>query len=203
MLCAGITTYSPLERAGVGPGKKVAIVGVGGLGHFGLLWASALGAEVWALSHTKDKEQDAKQLGASHFVYTEEKDWHKPLAYTFDFILNASDATQHMNLPDYLSTLRVNGTFHNVGLPDAPMPQLKTFDLVPTGANIAASHIGNRPEMLRMLKLAADKKLQPIIETVEMSEQGCKKAVEGVHDNSVRYRYTLINFDKAFPDRGS
>jgi alcohol dehydrogenase (NADP+) len=88
MLCAGLTTYSPLVRLGCGPGKKVGIVGIGGLGHFALMWAHALGAEVFAISHTKDKEEDAKKLGADHFIYSGDKDWAKPYAFKFDFILN-------------------------------------------------------------------------------------------------------------------
>ena len=88
MLCAGLTTYSPLVRLGCSPGKKVGIVGIGGLGHFALMWAHALGAEVFAISHTKDKEEDAKKLGADHFIYSGDKDWAKPYAFKFDFILN-------------------------------------------------------------------------------------------------------------------
>lgn len=90
MLCAGLTVYSPLVRLGAGPGKKVAIVGLGGLGHFAVLWASALGAEVYVLSHSPNKKEDALKMGAKHFVVTSEKDWHKDLAFTFDFILNWS-----------------------------------------------------------------------------------------------------------------
>lgn len=88
MLCAGLTVYSPLVRLGAGPGKKVAIVGMGGLGHFAVLWASALGAEVYVLSHSPDKKEDALKMGAKHFIVTNDKDWHKDLAFTFDFILN-------------------------------------------------------------------------------------------------------------------
>jgi len=201
MMCAGITTYSPLKRAGVGPGKKVGIVGIGGLGHFAILWANALGAEVYAISHTADKQKDAEALGAKHFINTSEKDWSKPYAFTFDFILNCADATDKFNLSDYFSTLKVNCSFHNVGLPDSALPQLKAQDFAPNGCNIGASHLGSRPEMLEMLKLAVDKKLKPIIETIPVSESGCKEGVERVNDNKVRYRFTLTNFDKAFPDR--
>jgi alcohol dehydrogenase (NADP+) len=203
MLCAGITTYSPLKRFGVKPGMRIAVVGVGGLGHFAILWAVAMGAEVWALSHTPNKKNDALKLGATHFIDTNQKDWHKQLGFTFNMILNSADATQHLDLPAYLSTLRANGEFHNVGIPDEPLPQIKAFDMVPNGCKIGASHLGNRPEMLEMLQLAADKRITPMIETVDISEQGCKKAVEGVACNSVRYRYALVNYDKAFPNRGS
>lgn len=100
-----------------------------------------------------------------------------------------------------MSTLAVNGTFHNVGLPDEPLPQMKAQDFAPNGAQIGASHIGSRPEVLDMLKLASEKNIQPYIQTLEVGEQGCKEAVERVKDNDVRYRFTLVNFDKAFPGR--
>lgn len=81
MMCAGLTTYSPLVRAGTGKGKKTAILGIGGLGHFALMWAKALGAEVTALSHSPDKKDDALKLGADHFVCTKDKDWAKEHAF--------------------------------------------------------------------------------------------------------------------------
>jgi len=198
MMCAGITTYSPLVRAGTGPGKHVAILGIGGLGHFGLLWAKALGAEVTALSHSSDKKAEALKLGADHFVCTKDKDWAKPLAFTFDFILNAADMTHEFDLSQYMSTLAVNGTFHNVGLPDKPLPQMMAQDFAPNGAKIGGSHLGSRPEMLDLLKLASERGIHPMIETIDISEAGCKKAVEKVKNNDVRYRVTLTGFHKAF-----
>jgi len=198
MMCAGLTTYSPLVRAGTGPGKKVAILGIGGLGHFGILWAKALGAEVWAISHTPDKKEQALKLGADHFVSTKDKDWAKPLAMTFNFILNASDMTNEFDLSTYMSTLAVNGEFHNVGLPDKPLPQMMAQDFAPNGAKIAGSHIGCRTEALAMLKLASEKGIKPMVETIDISEAGCKKAVEKVKFNDVRYRVTLTGFHKAF-----
>jgi len=200
-MCAGLTTYSPLVRAKVGPGKKVAIVGIGGLGHFGVLWAKALGAEVWALSHTKDKKEDALALGADHFVYTGDKGWQEPLAFTFDFMLNSADMTNKFDLPAYFSTLNINGDFHNVGLPDAPLPQLKANDFVNNGCRMGASHIGCRTEALAMLKLASEKNIKPYIETIDVSAEGCAKAEKRVKDNDVRYRVTLVNFDKEFGPR--
>lgn len=173
----------------------------GGLGHFGLLWASALGAETYALSHSPDKEKDALALGAKEFICTNDKDWAKSWAFTFDFILNTADMTHTFNLAEYMSTLAVNGTFHNVGLPDEPLPQLKAQDFAPNGAQIGASHIGSRPEILNMLKLASEKNITPYIQTLDVGEQGCKEAVERVKINDVRYRLTLVNFDKAFAGR--
>ena len=181
---------------------SILISSSGGLGHFGILWANALGAEVTVLSHSPDKEDDAKALGAKRFVSTKDEGWHEPLAFEFDFILNCADMTHQFDLSQYMSTLAVNGTFHNVGLPDEALPQIKAQSFTPNGCSIGGSHIGSRPEMIAMLKLASDKKLKPLVETLDLSAAGCKEGVERVNDNEVRYRFTLVNFDKAFPNRG-
>lgn len=92
----------------------------------------------------------------------------------------------------------MQGEFHNVGIPDKPLPMMKARAFLSNGCKIAGSHIGSRPEMLAMLKLASEKGLKPMIETIPISEQGCKGAVEKVYKNDVRYRVTLTDFDKAF-----
>ncbi|KPM41149.1 NADP-dependent alcohol dehydrogenase 6 [Neonectria ditissima] len=201
MLCAGITTYSPLKRAGVGPGKKVAIVGIGGLGHYGIMWAKALGAETYAISHSPDKAADAKALGATELISTKDEGWQEPWAFTFDFILNTADATHHFDMSAYMSTLAVNGTFHNVGLPNEPLPAMKAFDFMPGGYSISASHIGSRPEMIEMLQLASKNKIKSWVQTIDISETGCKEAVEKVDQGKVKYRITLVGFDKVFGER--
>ncbi|KAI1773167.1 GroES-like protein [Hypoxylon cercidicola] len=198
MLCAGLTVWSPLVRAGTGPGKKVAIVGLGGLGHFAVMWASALGAEVTVISHSPSKKADAMKLGASHFVSSGAEGWAKPLAFTFDFVLNSADMTHEFNLDEYLSILKVGCCFHQVGVPDEPLRDLKPQQFMANGSSIGASHIGSRPECLAMLRLAAEKKLFPFVETLPVSEKACAEAVERVKKNDVRYRFTLVDFDKAF-----
>lgn len=168
------------------------------------MWAKALGAEVTVLSHSPSKEDDAAALGATNFVLTTSKEWAEPLAFAFDFILNTADMTHTFDMEMYMSTLAVNGTFHNCGMPDAPIPPINVQSVFAgNGSKIAGSKIGCRKEMLEMLELAngKDKKLWTWVEEVQVSEEGCKKAVEGVKDNKVRYRYTLVGFDKAFPDR--
>ncbi len=173
----------------------------GGLGHFGILWAKALGAEVYALSHSPNKEQDAKKMGAKEFIVTSKKDWAKDWAFEFDFILNTADMTHTFNIQEYMSTLNVNGEFHNVGLPDEPLPTMMAQDFAPNGAKMGGSHIGNRPEMLAMLKLASDKNIKPYIETIDISEKGCAEAVQRVKKNDVRYRFSLVGYDKVFGSR--
>ncbi|KAI4287299.1 MAG: hypothetical protein L6R35_003440 [Caloplaca aegaea] len=202
MMCAGLTVYSPLLRAGVGPGKQVAIVGEGGLGHFATMFAAAMGAEVSVLSTSADKEAAAKRLGAKNFILTDaDSNWAEPWAFTFNFMLNTADAAHKFDMSTYLSTLAVNGEMHHVGLPDAPLPEIKAQTFAPNGCKMGGSHIGSRPEMLKMLQLVSEKKLKPMIETIAISEEGCATAVKGVHENTVRYRYTLVDYDKAFPNR--
>ena len=201
MLCAGLTVYSPLVRLGCGPGKKVAIVGVGGLGHFAVMFAKALGAEVTVISHTPGKEEDATKLGAKHFIDSNKKDWHKDHAFEFDFLLNATDATHLFTLSDYFSILRVNGTFHNVGLPDHPIKELNLGEFTANGCYMGTSHLGNREEMISMLELAAKEDMKPWIEEIKISEEGCKEALENLKAKKVRYRTTLTGFDEAFGKR--
>lgn len=168
---------------------------------YAIMWAKAMGAEVYVLSHSPKKEEAAKELGAKEFISTLDNDWDKPWAFTFNFMLNTADATDKFDLAAYLGTLDVNGQMHHVGLPDKPLPEIKAQMFAPNGCSMGGSHIGSRPEMFEMLKLASEKKLKPIIETIPISEAGCKEAVEGVAQNKVRYRYTLVDFDKAFPNR--
>lgn len=132
----------------------------GGLGHFGLLFATAMGAEVYAISHSARKKEDALKLGAKAFICTANEGWNEPWKNTFDFILNTADATDRFDMAAYFSTLAVNGVFHIVGISDKPLPTLKTQDMMPGGYSIAASHIGSRPEVLAMLDLASKKNIK-------------------------------------------
>jgi alcohol dehydrogenase (NADP+) len=170
----------------------------GGLGHFGILWANAMGAEVYAISTSANKKEDALKLGAKHFINSRDEKWHEQIPFTLDFILNCADATHKFKLSDYFSTLKVNGTFHNVGFPDEPLPTIQAQDFAPNGCYIGASHIGNRPEMLAMLELASKQNIKSWVQTIDISEAGCKEAVERVYKNDVKFRFTLVNYDKQF-----
>lgn len=198
LLCAGLTTYSPLVRAGVGPGKTVGIVGIGGLGHLGLQWAAALGADTYAITHSPSKKEDAKKLGAKDVIVTGEENWAEKWAFKFDFVLNCADMTHTFDLKTYMSILKVGGQFHMVGIPDKALPEIQVFAFTSNAAKLTGSHLGNHQEMDAMLKLAAEKNVRPMVETLKLSEGGCKEAVERVKENKVRYRFTLTDFDKAF-----
>lgn len=164
------------------------------------MFAAALGAEVYVISHSPRKKEDAMKMGAKEFIVNDKDGWAEPYAFTFDFILNTADMTHEFNLPDYFSTLKVMGKFHNVGMPDHPI-SIKMQDFASNGCYIGTSHIGNRQEMLEMLELAGKKNIKSWVETVKISEAGCKEVVERVKKNDVRYRFTLVGFDEVFGKR--
>lgn len=201
--------------------KRIAyFLNSGGLGHFGILFAAALGADVHAISHSPDKKADAKALGANGFISTKEKGWNVPFKNTFDFVLNTTDATDRFDMSAYFSILKINGTFHTVGISDKAFPPLRTQDMMGTGCSIAASHIGSREEIHAMLQLAAKLNIKrsascfPFndaayyiadnsswVETIDISEDGCKAAVEKVFSGKAKYRVTLVGYDKVFGTR--
>ncbi|MCB1155675.1 NAD(P)-dependent alcohol dehydrogenase, partial [bacterium] len=143
LLCAGITTYSPLKRWGAGEGKRVAIVGMGGLGHVAVQIAKAMGAEVTVLSQTTSKEEDGRRFGADAYYATEDRETFRKLRGSFDLILNTVSA----NLPidRYLSTLRVGGAMVNVGAPSEP-DTYHAFSLIGGRRSLAGSSVGGLPE---------------------------------------------------------
>jgi alcohol dehydrogenase (NADP+) len=202
MLCAGLTAYSPLVRNGVGPGKKIGILGIGGIGHFGIIFAKALGAEVWAISRSRSKEMDALQLGADGFIATSEPGWEQPHRLSFEFILNTASSTENFDLAKFLGIMDVHGRFISVGLPEEAGQRVKTQDLVDNGVLIGASHLGSRTEALQMLKLAAEKNLKGWIEEIPTGEAGIAEAVTKLKDHQARYRYTLVGHREVFGTKG-
>ncbi|KZO92823.1 NADPH-dependent alcohol dehydrogenase [Calocera viscosa TUFC12733] len=190
MLCAGLTVYSPLVRDGCGPGKKVGIVGIGGLGHYAIMFAKALGAEVYAFTHSDSKTQDIKKMGADHVIVTDKDgEFAKPLAQKLHLIVSTRDVADDMPLVDYISMLWVQGHMIQVGLPDKPFPPIPGFAFTTNGSLFGGSKIGSKKEALAMLKLAAEKGVKPWIEELPMSKAG--EAVERLKKNDVRYRFVL------------
>lgn len=198
MLCAGLTAFSPLVRNGAGPGKKVGIVGIGGIGHFGIMFAKALGAETWAISRSRAKEADARKIGADGFIATGEEGWEKGHQYSFDVIINCANSSKGFDLAKYLSLMDVHGRWISVGLPEEEGQEIKAQNLISNGVLIGASHLGSRKEMLQMLQLAADKGLKSWVQEIPIGEAGLKEAMERMTKGDVRYRFTLTGYDKAF-----
>ncbi len=186
LLCAGITLYSPLKHWKAGPGKKVAIIGLGGLGHMGVKIAHALGAEVSVLSHSNKKEADAKRLGADHFYNTSHAEIFEKLSGHFDLIINTVSAPLDWNL--YLNLLKLDGTMVVVGVPDQPA-SIGSFSLITGRRSLAGSLIGGIPETQEMLDFCGEHNITSDIEVI--SVQKINEAYERVLKSDVRYRFVV------------
>ncbi|MET9128333.1 NAD(P)-dependent alcohol dehydrogenase [Streptomyces antibioticus] len=186
LLCAGITTYSPLRHWSAGPGKKVAIVGLGGLGHMGVKIAHALGAEVTVLSQTLRKKEDGLKLGADHYHATSDERTFKDLKGTFDLILSTVSAP--LPLDAYLSLLRTDGAFVNVGAPEEPVA-LNLFSVIGGRKTLAGSGIGGIRETQEMLDFCAAHGIGAEIELIGAQE--INDAYERVLASDVRYRFVI------------
>lgn len=186
LLCAGITTYSPLRYAKVGKGTKVGVMGLGGLGHMGLKFAVAFGAEVTMISTSAGKEKDAKKLGAHHFLLSSDEEQMKKHEGYFDVILNTVSAKH--NYKKFLDLLDLNGKMIVVGLPSED-PQIKLFALLKNRRSIIGSMIGGMKETQEMLDFCAEHNIVSEIEVINMQE--INEAYERMLKGDVRYRFVI------------
>ena len=186
LLCAGITTYSPLRRWGAGPGRKVAVVGLGGLGHLAVKIAAAMGAEVTVLSQSLKKKEDELRLGAEHYYATSDLATFEQLAGSFDLVLNTVSAV--IDVDAYLSLLTVDGALVNVGAPAEPL-SLNIFSLIGGRRAYAGSMIGGIAETQEMLDFCAEHGIVP--ETELISADRVNEAYERVLASDVRYRFVI------------
>ncbi len=186
LLCAGITTYSPLRYWKVGKGDKVGILGLGGLGHMGVKLAASFGAEVTMLSHSPSKEADAKKLGAHHFILTSDKQQVKSVNNYFDFILDTVSAEHDYNM--YLSMLKTNGKMVCVGAPPTPA-QVPAFNLIFKRRTLAGSLIGGIPETQEMLDYCAEHNIVSDVEVIAIKD--INECYERMLKGDVRYRFVI------------
>jgi alcohol dehydrogenase (NADP+) len=186
LLCAGITTYSPLRHWSAGPGKKVAVIGLGGLGHMAVKLAHAMGAEVTVLSRTLSKKEDGLKLGADHYYATEDKETFTKLAKSFDLIINTVSAK--IELDQFLKLLAVDGAMVNVGAPPEPL-SVEVFSLVMGRRSFAGSLIGGIRETQEMLDFCAEHGLGAEIEMITADQ--IDEAYERVLASDVRYRFVI------------
>ena len=186
LLCAGITTYSPLRHWNVGPNKKVGVVGLGGLGHMGLKFAHSFGAHVVQFTTSESKIADAKKLGADEVVISKDADAMARHAGSFDFILDCVAAPHDINA--YLSLLRLDGAICLVGLPDQPLP-VAPFSLVTNRRSLSGSMIGGMKETQEMLDYCAEKNIVSEIELIgyDRIEEAYTRVIKG----DVKYRFVL------------
>ena len=186
LLCAGITTYSPIHHWGAGPGTRVAVVGLGGLGHMAVQIAHAKGAEVTVLSQTLSKKEDGLRLGADHYYATSEDQTFKDLSNTFDLIINT--VSDGIDINRFLGLLTVDGTLVNVGAPSEPMP-VGVFSLIMKRRSFAGSAIGGIAETQEMLDFCAEHGIAPEIEKI--GADSINEAWERVINSDVRYRFVI------------
>lgn len=186
LLCAGITTYSPLRHWKVGKGHKLAVVGLGGLGHMAVKFGVAFGAEVTVLSTSASKEAAAKELGAHHFVVTSDKAQVKAVRNKFDFILDTVSAVHDIDM--YQSMLRVNGVQICVGVPPAKL-EVAPFSLIGNRRSLAGSGIGGIQETQEMLDFCAEHNIVSDIELIDIKD--ITAAYERMLKGDVRYRFVI------------
>jgi uncharacterized zinc-type alcohol dehydrogenase-like protein len=186
LLCAGITTWSPLRNWKVGKGHKVAVVGLGGLGHMGVKFAVSFGAEVTVISTTPSKEADAKRLGAHFFLNSKDPEAMEKRAGYFDFILNTISAANDYNA--YLQLLKLDGTMCLVGAPPNPIP-VSGFSLIMKRRTLSGSLIGGIKETQEMLDYCADHDIVSDVEVIPM--QKINEAYERVMASDVKYRFVI------------
>jgi len=186
LMCAGITTYSPLKRFNVGPGQKVGIVGLGGLGHMGVKIAKAMGAEVTIFSTSPSKEADAKALGADHFVVTKDPANLAPLAGTFNMILDTVSADHDVN--PYLNLLGLNGAMVVVGVPPSPNT-IHALSLIFGNKTLSGSLIGGIPETQEMLDFCAEHHITSDVEVISPAQ--IEEAYDRTVKADVRYRFVI------------
>lgn len=186
LLCAGITTYSPLRYLKVGKGHKVAVLGLGGLGHMAVKFASSFGAEVTMMSTSPSKEADAKSLGAHHFALTSDPAVLASLANTFDVIINTVSAKHDYNT--YLNLLNKNGTMVIVGAPPAGEP-LNAFTMIMKRRSIMGSLIGGIKETQEMLDYCAEHNITSDVEIIDMNY--INEAYERMNRSDVKYRFVI------------
>ncbi len=186
LLCAGITTFSPLRRFNAGPGKKVGVIGLGGLGHMAVKLAAAMGAEVTVFSTSPGKEQDAKNLGATDFVVTRDPAPLKALAGSFDLLIDAVSADHDLNI--YLGLLKYEGHMVLVGLPEQPL-QIKAFSLLGNNRSLVGSSIGGIKETQEMLDFCAEHNITADVEMINIDQ--VPEAYDRTVKSDVKYRFVI------------
>ncbi len=186
LLCAGITLYSPLRHWKAGPGKKVAIIGLGGLGHMGVKIASAMGADVTVLSHSLKKEADGRKMGAHHFYATSDATTFEKLASSFDLIINTVSVDLDWNA--YLGLLKRDGQMVILGAPEKPVP-MSAFPLIMGRRSLAGSLIGGIKETQEMLDFCGKHNISCEIELIKANQ--INEAYARVIKSDVRYRFVI------------
>jgi alcohol dehydrogenase (NADP+) len=185
VLCAGLTVYSPPIRNHVGPNTRIGIIGIGGLGHFANMFASALGATVTAISHSSSKASDAASMGATSFISTSFKNWWAGKERSFDILLCTSFA-KNWPIEKFISLLDVGGTLIYVGIPEGNLPTLALGVMIGNGSALRGSNTGSRKEVLEMLKSVEKRGVRSWVEVMEIGKR--VEAIERMEKGEARNR---------------
>ncbi|EEB07845.1 NADP-dependent alcohol dehydrogenase [Schizosaccharomyces japonicus yFS275] len=187
-MCAGVTTYTPLRQNNIGPGSRVGVIGIGGLGHFAIMFAKALGAEVTAISRSRKKETDARQLGATKYIASAEDGWKERFKRYFDVIICTVDSSG-FSINDYLFMLKARiGKFVYLGAPDSDI-SVSLHPFIGNNISLTSNLIGSPSEIQEMFELVREKQLKPIIEVRKLSE--VNQALKDMEAGKAHFRYVL------------
>ncbi|KAI9004219.1 putative quinone oxidoreductase [Gaertneriomyces semiglobifer] len=191
MLCGGVTVFSPLRQLGAGPGKRIGIVGIGGLGHYGILFAKALGADPVAISHSSSKKADAEKMGAVQFISTkDDPEWFKKNRRTLDGIVCTANNAD-MPIIQYCQLLKPHAKFILVGAPEEALKGFNAFPLIMNNNFIGGSAIGGSKDIQDMFEVAAKANVKPWIQLRNLKE--ANQAVVDMEAGNAKYRYVLVN----------
>ena len=202
LLCGGITGFRPLLAGGVKEGSKVGVVGIGGIGHMSILFAKALGAEVTAISRSNRKLEDAKKLGADHFVAMEDKKLVEAHAESLDLIVMTASSFSESNIDELLSLLAAGGQLSFItGPPMQEKLTLNPFTMLLNDYHISGSVIGSPKDIEYMLEVAVKNNIKPWVQLVDINEKNVSEIWQKMLDGDVRYRYVFTGYDKFFNKR--
>jgi alcohol dehydrogenase (NADP+) len=188
LFCAGLTVFSPLKANKVGPGSRVGVVGVGGLGHYAVSFARAMGATVTAISHSPRKQDDVFELGAKSFIVTAEPNWAEAHSRSLDLILCTSFA-KDIPLKEYLSLLDIGGSLVYVGIPECDLPPLPPTLMVGNNSALRGSNTGSRKDVLEMLDLVVSESIRSWVSVYPMAQ--CAEVLKKQINGEARYRFVL------------
>lgn len=202
LFCGGITGFAPLLQAKVGKGTKVGVSGIGGIGHMAILFAKALGAEVTAISRNNAKKEVAKELGADHYAATDDPDFDSKYADTLEVLLNTSSTFKGSAFEKTLNMLQAQGQMLFITAP----PAGELLNIVPgpllfKNISVTGSLVGSPSQIEYMLELAAKHQIKPWVECMDMNEENLGKAWQRTLDGDVRFRFTMVNYDKFFKNK--
>lgn len=199
LLCGGITGFSPLLQAKVGKGTKVGVSGIGGIGHMTILFAKALGAEVFAISRSNSKEKDAKALGADHFCATDDEDFLSKYKDSIDVLVNTSSSFKGSSFEKTLKMIKPRGQMYFITAPPAGETlEIQPMALLMNNMSVHGSAIGSPDDIQYMLDFAGEHNIKPWVETVDISEENLGKTWERLEEGDCRYRFTMVGYDKCF-----